>query len=90
MSWPRAALVTGAGSGLGLALLNMATACLARELVGTGITVHSLHPGRIRTRMASADVDAHEAAEHLLAWLAALPEDATAGCWDTDGNRLPW
>jgi NAD(P)-dependent dehydrogenase (short-subunit alcohol dehydrogenase family) len=74
------------------AALNMATACLARELAGAGIAVHSLHPGRIRTRMASADadVDPQEAAERLLAWLAALPEGATAGYWDTDGNRLPW
>lgn len=74
------------------AALNMATACLARELAGDGIGVHAVHPGRIRTRMASADadVDAPAAAAKLLAWVAALPGDATGAYWDTNGNRLPW
>lgn len=74
------------------AALNMATACLARELVPDGIAVHAVHPGRIRTRMASAgaDLEPGEAAERFLAWLDALPADATAGYWDTDGHRLPW
>lgn len=57
------------------AALDMATACLARELAGDGIRVHALHPGRNRTRMA---------------WAAALPGDATGACRDTEGNRLPW
>ena len=39
------------------AALNMATVCLARELAADGIAVHCVHPGRIRTRMASADAD---------------------------------
>lgn len=74
------------------AALNMATACLARELAPAGIAVHSVHPGRIRTRMASADadLDPDAAAGRLLAWLDALPAGATAGYWDTDGTRLPW
>ena len=39
------------------AALNMATACLARELLTDRIAVHCVHPGRIRTKMASADAD---------------------------------
>ena len=39
------------------AALNMATVCLARELAADGIAVHCVHPGRIKTRMASADAD---------------------------------
>ena len=39
------------------AALNMATVCLARELSADAIAVHCIHPGRIRTRMASADAD---------------------------------
>lgn len=74
------------------AALNMATACLARELAADGIAVHAVHPGRIRTAMASADADLEpeDAAARFLAWLDALPADAPVGCWDTEGHRLPW
>ena len=74
------------------AALNMATACLARELRPDRIAVHCVHPGRIRTRMASADadVDADTAAAALLAWLDVPPRAETGGYWDTNGRRLPW
>ena len=74
------------------AALNMATACLARELLRHGIAVHCVHPGRIRTKMASADADieVNAAAAALLAWLDAQPRAETGGYWDTNGRRLPW
>ena len=74
------------------AALNMATACLARELLTDRIAVHCVHPGRIRTKMASADADVEvdAAAAALLAWLDALPRAETGGYWDANGRRLPW
>ena len=74
------------------AALNMATVCLARELAADGIAVHCVHPGRIKTRMASADADitADEAALALLRLLASFPATATGEYWDVSGQRLPW
>ena len=74
------------------AALNMATVCLARELLLDRIAVHCVHPGRIRTRMASADadIDADQAAAALLTRLESLPPNDSGGYWDADGRRLPW
>jgi NAD(P)-dependent dehydrogenase (short-subunit alcohol dehydrogenase family) len=74
------------------AALNMATTCLARELAADRIAVHCVHPGRILTRMASADADTTPdgAAASFLRFLESLPPGVTGGYWDTGGRRLPW
>jgi NAD(P)-dependent dehydrogenase (short-subunit alcohol dehydrogenase family) len=71
---------------------NMLTACLHRELGAEGIAVYAVHPGRLRTRMGSADADveAGEAAARLLAWLARARRDALVAYVEPGRDELPW
>jgi NAD(P)-dependent dehydrogenase (short-subunit alcohol dehydrogenase family) len=70
----------------------MLTACLHRELGAEGIAVYAVHPGRLRTRMGSADADveAGEAAARLLAWLARARRDALVAYVEPGRDELPW
>jgi NAD(P)-dependent dehydrogenase (short-subunit alcohol dehydrogenase family) len=71
---------------------NMLTACLHRELRAEGIAVYAVHPGRLRTRMGSADADveAGEAAARLLDWLARVRGTALVAYAEPDRDELPW
>jgi NAD(P)-dependent dehydrogenase (short-subunit alcohol dehydrogenase family) len=71
---------------------NMLTACLHRELAADGIAVYAVHPGRLRTRMGSADADveAGEAAARLLAWLERNRDEKLVAYVEPDRDELPW
>jgi NAD(P)-dependent dehydrogenase (short-subunit alcohol dehydrogenase family) len=71
---------------------NMFTACLHRELKAEGIAVYAVHPGRLRTRMGSADADveAGEAAARLLDWLARARGAALVAYVEPGRDELPW
>lgn len=71
---------------------NMLTACLHRELAADGIAVYAIHPGRLQTRMGSADadVDAAEAAARLLDWLDRRRGEQLVGYVEPDRDELPW
>ena len=71
---------------------NMLTACLHRELMAEGIAVYAVHPGRLQTRMGSADadVDAAEAAMRLLIWLDHHRSERLVAYIEPDRDELPW
>ena len=71
---------------------NMLTACLHRELGPDGIAVYAVHPGRLQTRMGSADadVDAAEAAARLLDWLDRQRDTQLVAYVEPDRDELPW
>lgn len=71
---------------------NMLTACLHRELMAEGIAVYAVHPGRLQTRMGSADadVDAAEAAARLLTWLDHNRSERPVAYVEPDRDELPW
>ncbi|MDT0321903.1 SDR family NAD(P)-dependent oxidoreductase [Streptomyces millisiae] len=71
--------------------LNALTQILASELVGDGILVNAVSPGRTNTRMASGETDrTPEQAARTPIWLATLPDHGpTGGLW-YDGKPLPW
>ena len=71
---------------------NMLTACLHRELAADGIAVYAVHPGRLRTRMGSADADveAGEAAARLLAWLDRNRDEKLVAYVEPERDELPW
>lgn len=71
---------------------NMLTACLHRELAAEGIAVYTIHPGRLRTRMGSADADleAGEAAARLLGWLERNRDRKLVAYVEPERDELPW
>jgi NAD(P)-dependent dehydrogenase (short-subunit alcohol dehydrogenase family) len=71
---------------------NMLTACLHRELAAEGIAVYAIHPGRLHTRMGSADADieAGEAAARLLAWLDRNRAGKLVAYTEPEHDELPW
>ena len=71
---------------------NMLTACLHRELGPEGIAVYAVHPGRLRTRMGSADADVEveEAAARLLDWLARARATEPVAYVEPGRDDLPW
>jgi NAD(P)-dependent dehydrogenase (short-subunit alcohol dehydrogenase family) len=71
---------------------NMLTACLHRELGPEGIAVYAVHPGRLRTRMGSADADVEveEAAARLLDWLARARATEPVAYVEPGRDELPW
>ena len=71
---------------------NMLTACLHRELAAAGIAVYAVHPGRLQTRMGSADadIDAGEAATRLLEWLDHNRRERLVAYIEPDRDELPW
>jgi NAD(P)-dependent dehydrogenase (short-subunit alcohol dehydrogenase family) len=71
---------------------NMLTACLHRELAAEDIAVYAIHPGRLRTRMGSADADveAGEAAARLLAWLNRNRTGKLVAYTEPERDELPW
>lgn len=71
---------------------NMLSVCLHRELAAEGIAIYAVHPGRLRTRMGSADadVDAAEAAARLLEWLDLNRNERPVAYIEPDRDELPW
>lgn len=71
---------------------NMLTACLHRELLPENIAVYAVHPGRLQTRMGSADadIDVAEAATRLLGWLERNRGERLVAYIEPDRDELPW
>ncbi|OWJ66954.1 SDR family NAD(P)-dependent oxidoreductase [Inquilinus limosus] len=71
---------------------NMLTACLAREFGPRGLAVYAVHPGRIRTKMASADADleAPEAAARLAGWVDRIRPDRQVFYGEPELGTFPW
>ena len=70
----------------------MLSASLYREIRNTGISVFSIHPGRILTRMGSPDADMlpEEAALRFISWLAKIRQEREFGYFDAVGEELPF
>lgn len=71
---------------------NMLSVCLHRELAVEGIAIYAVHPGRLQTRMGSADADtdAAEAATRLLGWLDHNRREKLVAYIEPDRDELPW
>ncbi|WP_134702858.1 SDR family NAD(P)-dependent oxidoreductase [Ammoniphilus sp. YIM 78166] len=56
---------------------NMFTICLEKELNEKGISVNSIHPGKLKTQSAStdADMDVATGAKHIFQWLVDMDRE---------------
>lgn len=74
------------------AALNMVTKSLARDLAGRGVTVVTLHPGWVRTRMGgpSAPVTTETCVEGQQRVLDEVGLDQSGQFFNYDGRALPW
>ena len=68
------------------------SASLYREIKNTGISVFSVHPGRILTRMGSPDADMlpEAAAIRFISWLEKIRQERKFGYFDALGEELPF
>ena len=80
------------GMRIAKAAQNMLSASLYREIKNTGISVFSVHPGRILTRMGSLDADTlpEEAAIRFISWLEKISQERKFGYFDAAGEELPF
>ena len=71
---------------------NMGTVLLAKALAPRDIQVVALHPGWVQTEMggASANVDATDSADGLLAVIDGLTPAQSGAFLDWQGQALPW
>ncbi len=71
---------------------NMFTLCLAQELAPQGIAVYAVHPGALRTAMATpaADTDPADAAARLIDWLETADASTTGQFIDLGKGTMPW
>lgn len=74
------------------AALNAVMRSLAIDLRGKEITVVTVHPGWVRTEMggAGANLDVTESVGAIRRLLARLTLRDSGGCFDYQGNTLPW
>jgi NAD(P)-dependent dehydrogenase (short-subunit alcohol dehydrogenase family) len=74
------------------AALNAAGMSLARDLLGQGIAVITLHPGFVRTEMTGGHggIDPAESAKMLIARIDALTLQTTGKFLHANGETLPW
>lgn len=77
---------------LAKAAQNMFTLCLGQELAPDGIAVFAVHPGGLRTAMATpeADTDPAEAATWLADWLETADLSMTGQFIDLGKGTMPW
>lgn len=71
---------------------NMLTLCMAQELEKTGIQVHAIHPGRMKTLSAAANatLDPEDAAKYVLDWVEDQRESETGLFIEPNAGVLPW
>jgi NAD(P)-dependent dehydrogenase (short-subunit alcohol dehydrogenase family) len=71
---------------------NMFTLCLRAELKEQGIAVYAVHPGGLRTAMATAyaDTDVDVAAARLLDFIEHADESLTGRLIDLGKGDMPW
>lgn len=77
---------------LAKAAQNMFTLCLSEELAHEGIAVFAVHPGGLRTAMATpeADTEPADAATRLADWLEAADRSMTRQFIDLGKGTMPW
>lgn len=80
------------GMRMAKAAQNMLSASLHRELKNTGISVFSVHPGKIQTRMGSPDADmtAKQAAKRFINWLPRATQEREFGYFEAGAAELPF
>ena len=80
------------GMRIAKAAQNMLSASLHRELKNTGISVFSVHPGKILTRMGSPDADmtAKQAALRFIDWLPKTTQEREFGYFEAGAGELPF
>ena len=78
------------GMRMAKAAQNMLSASLHRELKNTGISVFSVHPGKIKTRMGSpdADITAKQAAIRFISWLPKTTQEREFGYFEAGAAEL--
>ncbi|MDP5272947.1 SDR family NAD(P)-dependent oxidoreductase [Chengkuizengella axinellae] len=71
---------------------NMLSICMSNELEEYGISVNSIHPGKIKTRTAASDADLepHEAAENIFKWVEKLEKGESRIYAEPGVGKLPW
>jgi NAD(P)-dependent dehydrogenase (short-subunit alcohol dehydrogenase family) len=71
---------------------NMLTICLGHELSKKGISVHAIHPGKLKTDSASSDADMEVSvgANHIYHWLLNLKKGAPVEFLQPGVSRLMW
>lgn len=74
------------------AAMNMLTSCLAVELNPKGISVHSLHPGKLLTDvgMPDADMSLEIAAQRTFHAICELPEKSPALFFEPEVGEINW
>ncbi len=74
------------------ASLNMLTVCLQREFEPEGIAVFALHPGRLQTKMGSADADmpAEVGAQRILSWIETLDGSVLTDYLEPGVGSIEW
>lgn len=74
------------------AAANMVVRTLARDLEAEGVTVASIHPGWVRTRLGgrAAPLSARESVTNIRRTISTLSLPRTGRFFNYDGEELPW
>lgn len=71
---------------------NMLTICLEKELCKKGISVNSIHPGKLKTSSAAidADMEVREGAQNIYSWLLNMEKDVSGIFLQPGVGTLSW
>ncbi|NDI33869.1 SDR family NAD(P)-dependent oxidoreductase [Chengkuizengella sediminis] len=71
---------------------NMLSICMSNELEEYGISVNSIHPGKIKTRTAASDanLEPYEAAQNIFKWIKDLKKNESGLYVEPGIGKLPW
>jgi len=72
--------------------LNAVTVGLSMDLLHKGISVASIHPGRVSTDMGERDapINPQQAAEYIAAIVEGLNTECSGTFFSYDGSQLSW
>ncbi|XP_058011189.1 C-signal-like [Ahaetulla prasina] len=70
--------------------LNMLTKCQSLEYSKHGILCVAIHPGRVKTSNAEAEISVEESTQGILTVLSKLSEEDNGSLVDWLGRQIPW
>ncbi|XP_034281611.1 C-signal-like [Pantherophis guttatus] len=70
--------------------LNMLTKCQSLDYSAHGILCVAIHPGRVKTSKAEADISVEESTQGIVTVLSMLSEEDNGTLVDWLGRRIPW